>query len=228
MRFVDPGNIDSDTILGSVGYNYTLSKKDTIGLVYRFAAYHYQGQPEAFGNHDVSVAYSRKITGRLALQLLGGPEIATYRIPIGGDSRQVSFYVNANLTYATHSGGISAGYTHSLSAGSGVLVGSNVDQVTFTANRRLGRVWSGNANVGFAHNSGLAGTGQSSTSYDSFYGGAGIFRPIGHSMNFGLAYTAYYSRTGLSGCVGPNCTTSTTTNTINLSLQWHTRPFVLE
>jgi hypothetical protein len=228
LRFTEPGNVDSDIILGSLGYNYNVSRNDTLGVVYRFAAYHYQGQPQALGTHYVSLAYSKKITGKLALQFLAGPEITTYRVPIGSDTHQTGFSVNANVTYGTKKGSISSGYTHGLSNGSGVLVGSNLDQVTFSLNRRLSRVWSGNLNLGYAHNSGLAGSGQSSTSYDSFYGGGGVSRPLGRNFNLGLAYTAYISKTGLVNCTGPNCTTSTTTNTINLSLQWHTRPFVLE
>jgi hypothetical protein len=235
LRFVDPGNFDQDTVLGSLGYNYALSPKDAVGVVYRFIAYHYQGLDQAFGDHYVALAYSRKITGRLALQLYGGPEITNYRVPIGTDSQQVGFNTSANLNYATRGGSLGAAYTHGLSGGSGVLVGSTLDQVTVTANRALGRIWNGNVNFGYAHNSGLNGSIQStqtpqsnSSSYDSWFGGAGLNRPIGRFASFGLSYTAYISKNSLSGCTGPNCSTSYTTNTINISVQWHTRPFVLE
>jgi hypothetical protein len=228
LRFTEPGNIDSDIILGSLGYNYNVSRNDTLGIVYRFAGYHFQGLSQAYGTHYVSLAYSKKITGKWALQFLAGPEITTYRIPIGTDTHQIGLSVTGNVTYGTKNGSISGGYTHGLSNGSGVLVGSNLDQVTFTLSRRLSRVWSGNVNAGYAHNSALAGSGQFSPSYNSFYGGAGVSRPLGRNFNLGLAYSAYISRNGLANCTGPNCTVSTTTNTINLSLQWHTRPFVLE
>jgi hypothetical protein len=228
LRFSEPGNVDSDTVLGSVGYNYSLTHKDTIGVVYQFSSYHYQGVSQALGNHYVNVAYSRKITGRLALQLFGGPQISTYRIPVGGSSEQTGFDASAYLNYGTRNGGIAAGYTRGLSGGSGVLVGSNLNQFTFTGNRRLGRIWRGNVNLGYAHNTSLAGAGQSSTNYDSFYGGAGVNRSLGRNANMGLSYAAYFSSTGLSNCTGPNCNVSTTTHTINLSLQWFTRPYVLE
>ncbi len=111
LQFVDPGNVDQDSIIGSIGYNYTLTHNDTIGVIYQFTAYHYQGEPQAFGNHSVALAYGRKITGRLVLQLRGGPQISTYRIPIGTSSQEVNFYASANLTYATaHGGSVSAGY----------------------------------------------------------------------------------------------------------------------
>lgn len=227
LRFVDPGNVDQDSIVGSIGYNYTLTHNDTIGVVYLFTAYHYQGQPQAFGNHSVALAYGRKITGRLLLQLTGGPQISTYRIPIGTSSRELGFYANADLTYATHRGSMSAIYAHGLSGGSGVLVGSNLDQVTFTASRNLSRVWTGNVNLGFSHNSPLNGSAQpAAPSYNTWFAGAGVNRSLGRYVYLGVSYAAYISKSGLSAG-GPSNTTYTT-NTINVSLQWRTRPFVLD
>ena len=43
MRFTDPGNIDNDDVIASIGYNYALSKKDTLRVLYRFTAYHFTG-----------------------------------------------------------------------------------------------------------------------------------------------------------------------------------------
>src|SRR5215469_1298627 len=37
LRFEQPGNYDSNTTVGSIGYNYQLSPNDTVGLVYRFS-----------------------------------------------------------------------------------------------------------------------------------------------------------------------------------------------
>jgi hypothetical protein len=228
LRFVDPGNVDSDTILGSLGYNYSISAKDNVGITYRFDSFHYQGLAQAYGVHYPAFAYSRKITGRLALQLFVGPEIITYRIPVGTASHSIGFNFSPTLNYSTHHGGISASFVHGLSGGSGVLVGSTLDEVQFSGNRRLGRVWSGNVNFGYAHNASIANSGQPSTSYNSFFGGAGLNRPIARNLFLGLSYAAYFSETGLSNCTGPSCSSSNTTQTINLSLQWNTRPFVLE
>jgi hypothetical protein len=228
LRFVDPGNVDQDSILGTIGYNYKLTSKDTIGVVYLFSAYHFPGEPQAFGNHAVALAYGRKITGRLVLQLTGGPQVSTYRIPIGTSSQEVGFYATGNLTYAMgRKGSISTIYTHGLSGGSGVFSGSNSDQVTFTASRNLSRAWTGNVNLGYSHNSALDSTAQTSaSSYDSWFVGAGVNRSIGRNVYFGIAYAAYISKSGTSA--GGASNTTYTTNAINISLQWHTRPYVLE
>ena len=79
LRFIDPGNVESNDYIGNVGYNHQISRADTIGLVYRYSSYHYIGVNQAIGDQMIQVAYGRKITGRIALQISGGPEITTFR-----------------------------------------------------------------------------------------------------------------------------------------------------
>jgi hypothetical protein len=229
LRFVDPGNVDSDMFLASIGYNYALSKQDEIGVVYRFASFHYAGIPQAYGDQTVSAVYGRKITGRLALRVQAGPRVTTYRIPVGTNSQTIGFSVNTHFTYALQNGEIGGSYLHGLSGGSGVLVGSNLDQINFTAGRRISRTWSGSVHFGYAHNGSLSSSGPfSSPSYNSWFAGAGLNRPVGRHVFLGLSYAAHVSKSSSSGCVGSSCNTSFTINTFNLSLQWHTRPFILE
>ena len=229
LRFVDPGNIDTDSILGSIGYNYDLSPRDSLGLAYRFSSFHYAGVPEAYGDHSIGITYGRRITGRLALSLFGGPEITTYRIPVNGSNSSIGFNFNSTLTYAVRDWNLNLSYRHSLSGGSGVLVGSDLNQVMFSASHPLGRVWSGNFNVGYARNTSLGDTSiGGNTHYNSYVFGAGANRPIGRNFYFGASYAAYISNTAGSGCIGSSCSTSQTVHAINLSLQWHTRPFVLD
>ena len=49
LNFLQSGNYDSNTLVSSLGYNYALTRNDTIGLVYRFSAYHFPGNPQAYG-----------------------------------------------------------------------------------------------------------------------------------------------------------------------------------
>jgi len=227
LHFLDPGNVDSNSITGGVGYNYAMSREDTIGLAYYFSSYHYPDNPQAYGNHVATISYGRKITGRLALRLSGGPQITTFRLPIGGSSRQVGGYINSNLTYGLRDGSISAGYVHSLSGGSGVLIGSTLDQVNLSVSRRLNRVWTGNINFGYAHNGNVTSLALANVpTYNSWFAGGGIARPIGRNLNIAAAYTASIGSSTLQGCVS-SCTTSNTYQTVTVNVQWHTRPFVL-
>jgi len=228
LHFVDLGNVDNNSVGGSLGYNYLISREDTVGVLYRFSNYQYPGQPQAFGDNIVNVAYGRKITGRLALQLYGGPEFTTFRVPTGTQSSRLGGNANTNLTYGFEDGSLSAGYFHGVNGGSGVFTGSTVDQVNFVASRRLGRVWSANFNFGYAHNRAVVNSTQAGIpTYNTWFVGGGMNRPIGRDLNFAISYTADIYGSNQSGCSGTTCSTNQTSNYITLSFQWHTRPYVL-
>jgi hypothetical protein len=231
LRFVDRGNIESNNYLGNVGYNYQITRADTIGLVYRYSSFHYIGLAEAIGDQSIQAAYGRKITGRLALQLTGGPEITHFRTPQGPSNRThfVTGTGSASVTYAVKSGSsLSVSYFHGVTPGSGVFLGATTDQITGTVSRKLTRVWSGSANLGFSRNRSLeSGAGTSNLDYNTFYGGASLARPIGRNANFSLGYTAYIEKPGSGICTGSSCASDFTTHQISVGLSWHTRPFVL-
>jgi len=224
LRFTESGNVESNIYIGNVGYNYQITHEDTIGLQYHFSAYHYLGDPQAIGDHSIQAVYGKKITGRLALQLAGGPEITHYRIPVGGENKtqHVSGSGTATLSYAFARGSVSLSYLHGLTSGSGVFVGATTDQLTVTGTRKLTRVWSGDAHLGFAHNrQSTTAQSQASPSYNTVYAGGSAARPLGRNASFSLGYTAYRETSDNAGGV------SFTTHQISVGLSWHSRPFVL-
>ena len=175
LRFVDSGNFSTDTITAGMGYNRVLTKLDTLGFFYNFSGFHYADDPQAFGSHSAGVAYGRKLTGRLAFKIAGGPQINTYRIPVNGSTRVMTGFGSANLSYGLQNGNITLAYQHGLSGGSGVLVGSQMDQVTLAANHRLGRVWTGFINSGYSRNSSLGNaTSSASATYNDWFLGGGL------------------------------------------------------
>jgi hypothetical protein len=229
LDFQEAGNINSRTTVGSIGYNYALSRNDTIGLVYRFSSYQFPGDPQAYGSQVVSFAYGRKVTRRLGLRLFVGPEITNYRIPVGSSSQNVGFSTTANMTYAFHQGRFTLGYIHGLYANSGVLVGSNLDEATAYFSRNLTRAWTASVHSGYSRNSPVGGTTVTGYPvYDSWYVGGGVSRPMGENLNFGLSYTANITSYHGPNCTEPNCNSPTTYHTITASFQWHPRPFLLE
>jgi hypothetical protein len=229
LHFTDAQNVDSSNYIGNFGYDYALTNADSVGLMYRFGAYHFQGQPQAYGDSSISLAYGRKITRRLALQAYLGPDFIDYRVPIGGTSSRLAVIGAVNLTYGHERGGVSIGYNHGLSAGSGVLVGAETDQVTFTGRRQLNRLWSASANVGYAANRALANSNSAGYgSYDNYFAGGGLSRPIGRNLDFGMSYTSYIQQGHPQGCALTNCHTDSLQHAITVFLQWHLRPLVLE
>jgi hypothetical protein len=229
LRFVQAGNIDTNDSIFSTGYNYALSQKDTIGVLYRFSGYRYIGNPQAINDHTAQLAYGRKITGRLALQLFGGPEVATFRVPFGSTTNRISGSGGGNLTYVLSRSSLSLTYNHGISGGSGQFTGSNADQLQGTINRQLSRVWQGNVTFGFARNTGLGlfNLSQVSQTYDSWFIGGGLSRPLGRTANFTFGYAAYLQNSRLPVCAAGTCGTSYLQHQISLGFQWHTRPLVL-
>ncbi len=224
QRFTESGNIESNNYIGNLGYNYQITREDTIGVFYRFNSFHYLKFPQAIGDQSVQVAYGKKITGRLALQLTGGPEITNFRVAQAGSAKTqyVSGTGSATLTYAIPRGSVSLGYQHGVTSGSGVFLGATTDQLTASGTRKLTRVWSGDAHLGFAYNRrAQTSQGLPNQSYNTVYAGGSVARPLGRNASFSLGYTAYVETSSNVGGF------SLTTHQISVGLNWHTRPFVL-
>jgi hypothetical protein len=228
LRFVDAGNVNSDSEILNVGYNYAMTRKDTLGLGYTFNAYRYPGLPQAIGDHVAQFQYGRKTTGKLALKLAGGPEVTRFRVAIGGSTQKIAWSGSAALTYAFARSTVALSYAHGVSGGSGAFTGSEIDQANATWSRQLTRVWNGKVNFGYAKNRQILSlSGATSPSYDTWLAGAGLSRPLGRTANFSLAYQAQIQNSSVAICSNPTCGTNYTVNQIFVTFQWHTRPLVL-
>lgn len=228
LRFVEPGNIASNDKIGSIGYNYQISKRDTIGILYRYTGYQYIGDPQKIDDHVAQLAFGRKITGRAALQLFVGPEITEFRIPVDNQRQRVSISGGGNLTYAVSHTNFTFGYNHGVSAGSGAFAGSTADQINGSATRHLNRIWDANINLGYARNQSLGsfvGT-ISEPIVNSWFAGAGVQRPLGRQATASLAYTAFIENS-FAGCSTGACI-GYLQHQLSLSLQWHMQPVVIE
>jgi hypothetical protein len=228
LRFTNSGNVDSDSEILNAGYDYALSQKDSVGLTYRFGAFHFPGSPQAIGDHVAQVVYGRKITGRLALKLAGGPEIVRFRIPIAGSTQKIAGSANAAFTYALVRGNVAFGYTHDVSGGSGVFTGSTIDQAYAAWNRKLTQSWNGSLRFSYAKNAPiLSASGANPPAYGAWLAGAGLNRPFGRTASLSLAYQAQIQNANVTLCSNPSCGKSRTVNQVFLTFQWTTRPLVL-
>jgi hypothetical protein len=230
LRFLDPGNIDSDTDILNVGYNYQISKEDAVGVLYRFTEYHFLGTPQGLTDHAIHLAYGRKITGRVALQFFGGPEIAIFRVPVDNETQRISPSGGVTLSYAMPRGAVSLTYNHGVSNGGGILIGSNTDQVRLELDRQISRHWQGSISFGLARNQGLGNflnVNQSGQGYDSYVAGGALGRRLGRNANLSLAYSARIQTSTQNVCAAGSCNTSYTQHQVTLGLAWHARPFVL-
>jgi hypothetical protein len=228
LHFINAGNVDSDVETLNAGYSYEISKNDSIGLQYRFSAYHFPGSPQAVGDHSAEFVYGRKITGRMALKLAGGPQIIYFRIPVSGISQKITGSGSALLTYGFARGGLTLGYTHDLGGGSGVLTGAVFDLANATLARQLTRAWLGNLNFGYARNRPVISvTGATPQVFDAWIAGAGVTHAVGRTGTFSLAYQSQIQSSNFPICGAPTCGTNYDVNQVILTFEWHTRPVVL-
>jgi len=228
QRFIDAGSIESNTILANFGYNYQISRTDTLGVVYRFSSFHYLGNPQAIGDHSAQVAYGRKLTGRLALQLSGGVERNTFRIPIAGKTGRTDASISAGLSYGFARGGVSLHYSHGTSGGGGVLLGAKSDRIDTSATRQLSRVLRGNLGFGFARNTSLeSAPGTPSNDFNQYFFSAGLARPLGRSVDVTLSYNANIETSNQNICTPAVCQSTYTTHQINFGFSWRARPIVI-
>jgi len=229
LRFTQGNSIETNDEIFSLGYNYQVTKNDTIGAVYRFTNYRFLGDPQALNDHVANLAYGRKITGRLALQLFGGPEINTFRHPIGTETERVSFSAGGLVTYAFRQGGLSITYNHGLSAGSGVLIGSVRDEVGSRFSFPISRRWNGSTGLGYALNKSISGSVSpvGSQSLHSLYASGGLNYALSRNVKVNVNYTFDYQDSTQLTCPAGGCGTNYMQHQIWVGFDWHTRPFVL-
>jgi hypothetical protein len=234
---VDSSLLNYGNVIFSAGYNYQMSRENTLGLSYQFSSFNYSNFDQSIKSNTVRVSFGRRITGRLAFQIAGGPDVAFLHMPITGTSggtggaatgstTQVYGTLNTSLQYQLRRVGLTASYSRGVSGGSGVLAGSVADTVTGTAARQLSRTFSGGWNVGYSRNRGLAvtGTSTSNQTFDYWFTGFNLNHPWGRSMTLFLSYQLQYQNSNASICTGSRCGGSLTRNQISFGLGWHKQP----
>lgn len=218
----------------SLGLNYVVGPKDTLGVTYANSIIGFGNSANANvanGNtlitHSVQAAYGRRITGRLAFQASGGPQI--YSSSDTSSSSHFSWAAQSGLTYGLREGSVGITYGHYVTGGSGVFAGANTDTLTASFSRHLSRKVAGSVSAAYARNSSLALSGvvTGHSVFDTEYVAASLTRPLRRELEMYLNYNLQHqSSTGLS-CGFLLCGESVTRHVVGLGLDWHARPLPL-
>jgi hypothetical protein len=234
LHYFDSDLLDYGTVVFRGGYNYQIDRKNSVGLDYTFSEYNYSNSHQSIVTHTAQATYGRRVTGRLAFQIAGGPEIAVLQMPISTSpgstpatsTTHVYWSLNANVQYALARTAFTAAYSHGVGGGSGVLAGSLTDTVNGSVTRQMSRTFSSGVLGGYSRNQGVTVTTStlSNQSFDYWYGGANLSYPIGRSLGLTVAYQLQYQTSNQSFCVGPTCGTSVIRHMISLGIGWHERP----
>jgi hypothetical protein len=245
LHYFDQNLIDSHDVIFQTGYNYLLTRKDTVAVLYRFDGFRYtSGVSQSIDSHTAQLTYARRVTGRLVFQVAAGPDITFSRVPISSSqgastgtaqtgataskTRQIFWDANASATYRLRRAELGLYYDHGVSGGSGVLAGSITDNLSVNGSRQISRTTTGTLTGGYSRNNGLA-VGLTSTSpltnqtYDYWFAGANLSRSWGRSMNVSINYQIQYQDSNSTFCITLPCGKSFVHHVISFELGWHPR-----
>ena len=214
LQYLDSDLLNSGVATARVGYNYLWTRKDTVAAIYTYSALRYSNFNQSIDEHTIQASYARRVTGRLAFQIAAGPQIVVFRIPItvGGsgtpatNSTELLWSLNTALQYQLRRIVLGLNYSHGVSAGSGVLAGSETDAVWVSATRQMSRTFSSGITSGYSRNNGLAvGTIiPASQTYNYWFVGANLSHPWGRALGLTLSYQMQYQDSNASFCIGPD------------------------
>src|SRR5579863_384382 len=140
LHYDEDGLADYGDASFQAGYNYQLTRKDTIAVSYLYNAIRYSNENQSINANTVQGVYGRRVTGHLAFQIAIGPQFVSSTSPITGSTPTSSpttastsslyWALNSSLTYQLRRASITASYNHGVTGGSGLLAGAETDIVT--------------------------------------------------------------------------------------------------
>ena len=223
LHFSSPGYIDNQFMDGRIGYNYALSPANSMSLSYDYILNGFGGASNRTQSDSVQMGFGRKVTGRLAFQLQGGPQLVRFHDFGSSATQQLSWTASTALTYSFAHTSYSLSYSHFVTGGSGVFFGSRSDTITGMASHAFTRYWSGMLNGGYALNKSLVATGDFTNRFDNWFAGASLSRQIGPQVHLSLIY-AFQSQTSGGGvCPVLSCgfPGSLVFRQFGATVQWH-------
>jgi hypothetical protein len=223
LRFPSSDFINNDSAIFRLGYNHTLTRKNSMGVSYQAGLFGFGGSTGDFTNHEVSLTFRRTITERLGLQLAAGPQVNVFSNSASGQDTSVSWQASGFLTYQFRRSSLGISYQHYTSGGSGVYLGAQTDYASLNYSIPMSRLWSIDSSLGYARNKtvqngNLAGVG---SSYNSWYGTINIHRSLNRSLSMFFSYNLQQQLAASPSCIGSTCGTFYTQQYFSFGLNWH-------
>lgn len=223
LHFIDAGYISSHMLNAQAGFDYQMNAKDSIAVLGSYGKIDYVGTGTSTLDYKAQLAYGRRITGRLALQVAGGPEQIQTTGSANGNFHVLTWTVNSALRYQRRHTGSALAYSHGLTNGSGVYFGAISHTFTGSLNHEFTRSWSGSINSGYAFNRSLVPAGIATTRFNNWFAGANIGRRLGRYGQAGFNY-GVQEQSAPVVCPVANCGLTGYQQTFGVTVNWHLRP----
>jgi hypothetical protein len=214
----------------SDGYNYQLTRKDAVGVLYQYQNFSYPSASlGSIATNAVEFTFRRIVTGRLNLLANAGPEFTDLRSGTGQRTREIGFTARATLAYKWEKSSLSGFYSHQVAGGSGLFAGVNEDVAGALFDRTIHRYWNASVNGGYTRGKqiGPALAGQSLGSFAFEFAGGTVRRQLGRYLS---AFASYdYSGENFSNCaISLGCEPILRRQTISVGLDWYLHPISLQ
>ncbi|HUJ41808.1 MAG TPA: hypothetical protein VLW54_14795 [Candidatus Acidoferrales bacterium] len=234
LHFFGSDLLNSRSITARFGYDKSITARDTLTISYQATNLDYPSGISGFTTHYAQVGYRRILTGRLQAAISAGPSVTHFsQSTAPGGTNLVSWSLLSSLNYLLRNGSLGAQYSHGSAGGSGYLVGSIADQFTGSFSHRLSRVWTVNFSGGYSHNGAFQQTtqagGNPSASFNYWFAGGSVSRPIGHFSSLSFSYNASRQTSNSTVCVnGVTCGPVALVQVAGVTFNWSTRPYAIE
>jgi hypothetical protein len=210
------GFVDTHRTSGRIGYDYLLSAKDAIGIFYEKSQIGFGSIASSLRTDSVQLAFGRRLTGRLAFQISGGPMRVSF-----GTGNQLNWAVSNSLVFQMRRTQYMLTYAHTAAGGSGIFTGATAHTVSASVHYDLSRWWALSDTTGYSYNQSLAVTPAFSGQIGTWYDTAALMRVIGRHMRFDLNY-GFQKQNGAAGvCASGPCDPTPLHQTLGATLEWH-------
>ena len=234
VNFTDDssGFINSRQAGAQAGYSYKLGPKDQIALSYGFQSFHFPGLIGAdnLTTHVVQGMYGHRVSGRMDFVMSAGPQWTMIDDPVFGKSTRLTVAGRVTLRYRFQNTGMALNFERFNTNGSGFFAGAVSNIARAEASRKLGRRYTGQVHLGFAHNQRLqAGLfGVASSSYNYAFAGLALRRQFGRNWGAFLAYQWNDQIFDTCPVVGTGCNRISVRHVVTIGVDWHFRPIRID
>jgi hypothetical protein len=205
-----------------------LNQSDSVTVSYRHSRFSFGSGLQKANSNAIQIGYGRYLTRRMRLSLSAGPDLQHFSSSTAvPDSRRLTWSARTALDYAFRRSGVTIGYSHYLSGGSGVLAGARTHFVDANYWYQISQKWTGRFVAGYSRNS-SASDPLSSNRFRGVTGGVTLERPLGRYASLALNYNVYYQQSALPFCIDGRCGLSNTRHAIGATFRFGSPPLALD
>lgn len=189
QTFDNSALLNTNQIDATVAYNHVLNPRDAMAISYSFSRFDFDNTLPGLQTHSIQFFYRHRLGPRFGLRVSAGPQIRQFQNITGETGIRASLAASADLDVQLKNTHLDLGYLRQTTSGSGVLVGALVDQVSLSAERRIGRKLNGSLSMAYAYTSGLESfPGVPEQNFNALYAIAKIDRDLTRSVNAFISY----------------------------------------